>query len=81
MLCPASKEGRPCPMNSITCVQVYLAKWQEVPVAVKLLVGPAMSLASVAAAAEQLLSPTNPLVAALEQVSSTQGIWRSQPPL
>ena len=36
--------------------------------AVKLLLGPAAGLASAAAAAEQLLSPTNPLIAALEQV-------------
>ncbi|GAB4815773.1 hypothetical protein N2152v2_002819 [Parachlorella kessleri] len=56
--------------------RVYLAKWQEVPVAVKLLVGPAMSLASVAAAAEQLLSPTNPLVAALEQEAGVMASLR-----
>ena len=40
--------------------------------AVKLLLGPAAGLANVAAAAEQLLSPTNPLIAALEQVRSAR---------
>ncbi len=45
-----------------------MAKWQEATVAVKLLLGPAVNLNSVAAAADLVLSPSNPVLAHLEQV-------------
>lgn len=49
-------------------MQVYLARWRETTVAVKLLVGPAIDLTNLNAAAEQVLSDSNPVLANLQKV-------------
>lgn len=55
-------------------LQVYLARWQETLVAVKLLLGTAASMANIDAVAEESLSLSNPVLAQLQEVSGLQQI-------
>lgn len=53
--------------------RVYVAKWNEATVAVKLLLGTAASEANTAAAADRVLSESNPILASLRAVGAWGG--------
>ena len=56
------------------CWQVYLARWHETLVAVKLLIGSAAELAaSSEEAADRVLSLSSPILANLQQVPAWNG--------
>lgn len=51
-------------------LQVYLGRWNEIDIAVKLLLGEAVSTSNPAAAADVLLSDSNPAQKTLQEVRS-----------
>jgi hypothetical protein len=55
-------------------LQVFLATWHETLVAVKLLMSTSLGMGNVEAAAETVLSQSNPVMRNLKQVGATQRV-------